>query len=100
MQELAYRRGRARLAIAVLAAAAALPLRSTPGWAEEAANIDQQGSPPPSAGSSAPEPIRVFTDSRGRTCRVYERRVLIEGTPSTALGTICREPSGRWVLSH
>jgi surface antigen len=47
-----------------------------------------------------PEPIRVFTDARGRTCRVYERRVLIDGTPSTALGTICREPSGRWVLSR
>jgi surface antigen len=90
-----------RLVIAVLAAAAALPWHVIPSWAEERANADQaQGTPPPIAGSSTPEPVRVFTDARGRICRVYERRVLIEGTPSTAFGTICREPSGRWVLSR
>jgi surface antigen len=105
MEELAHRRGRARLAIAVLAAAAVVPLRTSPGQAQEGATTAPaapgpagQGQPP--AGSSMPEPIRVFTDARGRTCRVYERRVLIDGTPSTALGTICREPSGRWVLSR
>ena len=108
MEELAHRRGRAGLAFAFVAAAAVLPLRVSPGWAEEGAlgaNIDRvpgsvAGEGPPPAGAGAPEPIRVFTDERGRTCRVYERRVLIEGTPSTALGTICREPSGRWVLSR
>src|SRR5713226_8867574 len=55
---------------------------------------------PPPVGLSTPEPLRAFTDARGRTCRVYERRVMIEGAPSTALATICREPSGRWVLSR
>jgi hypothetical protein len=105
MEELAHRRGRARLAIAFLAAAAVLPLPASPGWGQ-GANIDPapgglagQALPPP-AGSGAPEPVRVFTDARGRSCRVYERRVMIDGAPSTALATICREPSGRWVLSR
>jgi len=108
MEELAHRRGRARLAIAFLAAAAVVLLRTGAGRAQEGTTMAPgtsdglvgagQGQPP--AGSSMPEPIRVFTDTRGRTCRVYERRVLIDGTPSTALGTICREPSGRWVLSR
>jgi surface antigen len=101
MEELAQRRVGAHLAIAVLAAAALVPARAVPAWAEEGANIDQEtGSPSPPAGSSTPQPVRVFTDARGRTCRVYERRVLIDGTPSKAFGTICREPSGRWVLSR
>jgi len=105
MEELAHRRGRTRLAMAFLAVATGLALPASPGGAE-GINIDptpgrltDQALPPP-AGSSTPEPIRVFTDARGRTCRVYERRVLIEGAPSTALATICREPSGRWVLSR
>jgi hypothetical protein len=106
MDELAHRRGRTRVAIAFLAAVAVGPLHVGPGRAQEGATIAPaapgspagQGQPP--AGSPMPEPIRVFTDARGRTCRVYERRVLIDGTPSTALGTICREPSGRWVLSR
>ncbi|HEX6840054.1 MAG TPA: hypothetical protein VF113_00945 [Stellaceae bacterium] len=107
MEELAHRR-RARLAIAFLAAAAVVSLRTSPGRGQEGTTTAPstpgspggagQGQPP--AGSSMPEPIRVFTDARGRTCRVYERRVLIDGTPSTAFGTICREPSGRWVLSR
>jgi hypothetical protein len=105
MDELAHRRGRARLAIAFVAAAAVVSLRTSPGRAQEGTTMAPggpggggQGQPP--SGSALPEPIRVFTDARGRTCRVYERRVLIDGTPSTALGTICREPSGRWVLSR
>jgi surface antigen len=108
MEELAHRRGRARLAIAFLAAAAVVSLRTSPGRAQEGTTAapGAPGSPPgagqgqPPVASSIPEPIRVFTDARGRTCRVYERRVLIDGTPSTALGTICRDPSGRWVLSR
>ncbi len=106
MEELAHRRGRARLAIAFLAAAAVLPSHAGPGWAEQGVNIDPAPDSladqalPPSAESSTPAPVRVFTDARGRTCRVYERRVMIEGAPSTALATICREPSGRWVLSR
>jgi hypothetical protein len=107
MEELAHRR-RARLAIAFLAAAAVVSLRTGPGRGQEgtATAPGAPGSPAgagqgqPPAGSSTPEPIRVFTDARGRICRVYERRVLIDGIPSTALGTICREPSGRWVLSR
>jgi len=105
MEELAHRRGRARLAIAFLAAAAVVSLRTSAGRAQEGTTAAPgapagagQGQPP--VGSVMPEPIRVFTDARGRTCRVYERRVLIDGTLSTALGTICREPSGRWVLSR
>jgi hypothetical protein len=104
MNEFAHRRGRAGLAFVFLAVAT-LPLRAAPGWAE---GINMDAAPgglagqavPPPAGSSTPEPLRVFTDARGRTCRVYERRVMIEGAPSTALATICREPSGRWVLSR
>ena len=105
MEELAHRRGRVRLAIALLAAAAVLPSPAGPGWAE-GVNIDPapgglaDHALPPPVGLSTPEPLRVFTDARGRTCRVYERRVMIEGAPSTALATICREPSGRWVLSR
>jgi hypothetical protein len=107
MEELAYRR-RARLAIAFLAAAAVVSLRTSPGRGQEG-TMTAPGAPrspaggeqaQPPARSPMPEPVRVFTDARGRTCRVYERRVLIDGTPSTALGTICREPSGRWVLSR
>jgi hypothetical protein len=102
MRELAHRRGRAGLAIALLAAAAVMPLRATAGWAEsvDPAPGSLAGQAPPTPGSGAPEPLRVFTDARGRACRVYERRVMIEGTPSTALATICLEPSGRWVLSR
>ena len=108
MEEFAHGPRRARVAIAFLAAAAVVSLRTSPGRAQEGTTMTPgaPGSPAgmgqgqPSAASPMPEPIRVFTDARGRTCRVYERRVLIDGTPSTALGTICREPSGRWVLSR
>jgi hypothetical protein len=106
MEELAHRRGRARVAIAFLAAAAVLASPAGPGWAEQGVNIDPAPDGladqilPPSPGSITPAPVRVFTDARGRTCRVYERRVMIEGAPSTALATVCREPSGRWVLSR
>jgi hypothetical protein len=105
MEEFSHRRGRPGLAMALLAAAAILPLRVGPGRAE-GASIDPAPSGvsdqalAPRAGSSTPEPVRVFTDTRGRTCSVYERRVMIEGAPSTALATICRELSGRWVLSR
>jgi len=107
MEEFARRR-RARLAIAFLAAAAVVSLRTSPGRGQEGTTTAPGaprspaggGQAQPPAGSPMPEPIRVFTDARGRTCRVYERRVLIDGTPNTALGTICREPSGRWVLSR
>lgn len=107
MEELAHRR-RARLAVAVLAAAAVVSLRTSAARGQEGTTAvpdapgSRAGAGPaqPPAGSPMPEPIRVFTDARGRTCRVYERRVLIDGTPNTALGTICREPSGRWVLSR
>src|SRR5260221_12673802 len=105
MKGLPPRRGRAPLAITFLAAAAVCPLLATPGWAE-GLNIDPtpgglagQALPPP-AGPGTSEPVRVFTDARGRTCRVYERRVMIDGAPSTALATICRGPSGGWVLSR
>ena len=105
MAELAHRRGRAGLAIAFLAAAAVVSLRTSPGRAQEGTTTEPgrlggAGDGKPPAGSPMPEPVRVFTDARGRICRVYERRVLIDGAPSTALGTICREPSGRWVLSQ
>jgi hypothetical protein len=45
-------------------------------------------------------PLRSYTDQEGRNCRVYERRVVIDGGPATALATVCRDPSGRWVLSR
>ena len=47
-----------------------------------------------------PAPLRSYTDEAGRACRVYERRVLINGEPQRALATVCREPNGRWVLSR
>ena len=105
MNEVAHRRGRAGLALAFLTAVAVSPLAAAPGRAQGANPDPAPGSlagrvSPPSSGSSTPEPVRVFTDARGRTCRVYERSVMIEGAPSTALATICREPSGRWVLSR
>jgi hypothetical protein len=46
------------------------------------------------------KPVQVFTDSRGRICRVYVRTVTIEGAPKAALATVCRESNGRWVLSR
>jgi surface antigen len=107
MEELAHRRGRTRLAIAFLVVGVALPLRVGAARAqqEEATVVPAPSgfarpAQAPQEGASRSEPIRVFTDARGRTCRVYERRVVIEGAQSTALGTICREPSGRWVLSR
>jgi hypothetical protein len=47
-----------------------------------------------------PAPLQSYTDQGGRSCRVYERRVVIDGEPATALATVCREPNGRWVLSR
>jgi len=55
-----------------------------------------QGQVPPADG----RPVRVFTDDLGRTCRTYERQVIIEGEARAALATVCREPNGRWVLSR
>jgi surface antigen len=45
-------------------------------------------------------PSRVFVDNEGRDCRVYERQVIIDGAPTTAFAIVCREASGRWVLSR
>src|SRR5258707_206797 len=105
MEDFVHGRGGHRLAIAVLAVAAVFPSPAGPGWAEGVNIAPAPGgladhALPPPAGLTTPEPLRAFTDARGRTCRVYERRVMIEGAPSTALATICREPSGRWVLSR
>jgi hypothetical protein len=50
--------------------------------------------------AGGPLPLRSYTDQEGRSCRLYERRVVIDGGPATALATVCRDPSGRWVLSR
>lgn len=47
-----------------------------------------------------PLPLREFTDPKGRTCRVYAQRIIIEGGEQTVLATVCREANGRWVLSR
>jgi len=43
--------------------------------------------------------ISVFTDEKGRPCRVMEQRVSISGQQVKAIGTICRGADGRWALS-
>jgi hypothetical protein len=106
MGEIAYLRRHAPLALSFFAAAGlCLALTGRAGWAEEgvvAPTADElaRRALPPASGSSTPGPIDVFTDARGRSCRVYERQVVIDGAPNMALATICREPSGRWVLSR
>lgn len=55
----------------------------------------ERGSP---AGEATP--IREFTDGQGRACRLYARKVIVDGGSTVAYATVCREPNGRWVLSR
>lgn len=104
MEKLA-RRGRP-FAAAGLLAALLLLLPTAQGRAAQDATGAQTGPDeqapraPEQSDSAAPVPVRVFTDERGRSCRVYARAVIIDGQPRTAFATVCREPSGRWVLSR
>jgi hypothetical protein len=53
----------------------------------------------PDAGAEG-SPLREFNDVDGRLCRVYARRVVIDGTSQPAFATVCRTANGRWVLSR
>ncbi len=84
--------------LSALVAATVEAAQDAPGAGTE--SDEQTGREPGPAAPTAREPIRVFTDERGRSCRVYERPVVIDGEARTALATVCREPNGRWVLSR
>lgn len=43
-------------------------------------------------------PRRTYTDDQGRTCRIYNHRVTIDGRNETARGTACQRPDGSWQL--
>lgn len=43
-------------------------------------------------------PQRTYTDDQGRTCRVYNHRVTIDGQNETARGTACQRADGTWQL--
>jgi hypothetical protein len=79
---------------------ALLPAAPGPARAEDKlpAAGREEGEAPPRP--NPPAPLRSYTDKEGRLCRVYERRVVINGEPTPALATVCREPNGRWVLSR
>lgn len=64
------------------------------------ANADPLTGTERSATAGEPAPIREFRDGQGRACRIYARRVTVEGDSTTAYATVCREPNGRWVLSR
>jgi hypothetical protein len=95
-------RRRSSAIIAVLALVAIEVLLPTTGRAEDREATRQAAGnvAPRSDRSDEPVPLRVFTDEQGRSCRVYERRVIIDGGATTALATVCRDASGRWVLSR
>ncbi len=74
-------------------------------WAADASRTNRAAdlAPPVGAGlrgNREPEPKRSYTDEQGRACRDYERSVVIDGATRTALATVCRDPTGRWVLSR
>jgi hypothetical protein len=39
-----------------------------------------------------------FVDQRGRTCREYRQRIVIDRKPAEAWATLCRKPDGKWGL--
>ncbi len=93
----------ALMAVQVLAAASALALENGLNASPPA----PREPPPPMAAAVPPgeslgglEPQQTYTDRDGRLCRVYARRVTIDGAPQSALATVCREANGRWVLSR
>ncbi len=99
------RRGRPLGATGLLAALLPVLVAAAAGGAQDApgAGTESDGQTsrlPERGGSTARAPIRVFTDERGRSCRVYARPVVIDGEARTAYATVCREPNGRWVLSR
>ncbi|HEX7968033.1 MAG TPA: hypothetical protein VF502_07425 [Stellaceae bacterium] len=102
MEKLA-RRGRPIAAAGLLATLLVPPLTVRGGAAQDPAGaqtgLDEQTSRAAGQSDSA-APVRAFTDERGRSCRVYARAVIIDGEPRTAFATVCRESSGRWVLSR
>jgi len=68
---------------------------------DRAANPPAESDTSPRPGPGAqPVPLRSYIDQEGRSCRVYERRVVIDGGPAVALATVCRDATGRWVLSR
>jgi hypothetical protein len=85
---------------ALLLAGAVLPPMATGSRAEDRVPGEDSDTVPRAERGGEPQPLRSYTDEEGRTCRVYERRVVIDGGPATALATVCRDASGRWVLSR
>lgn len=97
------RRGGGRVAPGAAAWLAALLALAAGGPAagaqEEPARV---GAPTPltSQPASQKSPLREFRDAEGHPCRVYVRDVVIDGRTQQAFAIVCREPSGRWVLSR
>ena len=85
---------RAWFAGALTAAAATIPM----AFAQDVRSA--VGAPPTSDARGTARPLREFNDGDGRPCRVYERDVIIDGRPQQALAIVCREASGRWVLTR
>lgn len=80
---------------------ALLPSMGALGRAQDQAPEGREEDLPPRPEQAAPPaPLRSYTDQQGRMCRVYQRRVIINGEAQTALATVCREANGRWVLSR
>ena len=86
----------------LLLAGAVLPTLAAAGRAEDGLPSRREDSDTPQRPepSGEPLPLRSYTDGEGRSCRVYERRVVIDGGPARAFATVCRDASGRWVLSR
>jgi surface antigen len=84
-----------------LAGALALAAATTPiASAQEGTMRPAVAAPSASDARGAPRPLREFSDADGRPCRVYARDVIIDGRLQPALAVVCREASGRWVLSR
>ncbi|MGO8921109.1 MAG: hypothetical protein ACLQJR_34925 [Stellaceae bacterium] len=84
------------LAGAFAVAAATIPVASAQ---EEPARPAVAASPQPDERGDK-RPVREFSDAEGRPCRVYARDVIIDGRTQPAFAVVCREASGRWVLSR
>jgi surface antigen len=51
---------------------------------------------PDSGNSGAVTPLRTYRTEAGRTCRDYERTVVVEGRAEPAYATACRNGVGEW----
>lgn len=51
---------------------------------------------PDTGHGGAVTPLRTYQTQAGRTCRDYERTVVVEGRPAPAYATACRNAVGEW----